>query len=560
MAGWEEDLNESIKQRERKEIHEKQVLTEFFSNARTAFEGIKSKLNSPYWGFVVDEAEPNKKIGLVVSKDGKFEFIYILEVKTSPQMGYRIKVCYLRNGELVGSYSVHSNKEVGYPVSPLGKAVSVDYLRGSVSQIFKNPANALRGWGVWKHEFPIDFEFIRKGVQSEESERRNMQQKNNSTIQNPANKTLDITVGIKEEDQPNFNWNKLKDVLKTNYSGEFLEEVKINKDLFSLTWSQSDVDKVLASAKNGGFAKYIASAGKGTLIEITDDKECIYQFIPKTDFKDLDLESIGVSETKEIKQSISILIVTVNEWEKKAVLELMEPWPTRKKILQGFLTKHTYNFGKFGNYKAAHVEVEMGTGERHGIQNVLRTAVEELKPKVVLLLGLAFGFDNKKYRFGDVLIARTIQPCEYGKLESSGDTSYRGIPKECGPILADRLKAHSQTWTHNWIEGIKGKKVQTHQGFVLSGEKVIDNKEFRDKLYESFKSFRPIGGEMEGGAAYSLIGYIDTTIEIILIKGIGDWADGNKNDDAQPFAAYTAVSLAKYVLSKPDVIDCLINP
>ncbi|MFY9224126.1 MAG: tetratricopeptide repeat protein, partial [Blastocatellia bacterium] len=44
-----------------------------------------------------------------------------------------------------------------------------------------------------------------------------------------------------------------------------------------------------------------------------------------------------------------------------------------------------------------------------------------------------------------------------------------------------------------------------------------------------------------------------------LIKSICDWADGEKNDKAQPFASFTATSLAKYVLSKLDVLHPLIN-
>ncbi len=61
---------------------------------------------------------------------------------------------------------------------------------------------------------------------------------------------------------------------------------------------------------------------------------------------------------------------------------------------------------------------------------------------------------------------------------------------------------------------------------------------------------------MEGAGAYEATERARDT-EIILIKAICDWADGSKNDRAQPYAAYTAVSLAHYVLSQPDVLSAL---
>ncbi len=91
-----------------------------------------------------------------------------------------------------------------------------------------------------------------------------------------------------------------------------------------------------------------------------------------------------------------------------------------------------------------------------------------------------------------------------------------------------------------------------HQGLLLSGPKLIDNKEFRDWLVREFANREPLGGEMEGAGAYEAAAR--DKVEVILIKGICDWADGHKNDRAQPFAASSAVSLAKHVLIKPHVL------
>ena len=46
-------------------------------------------------------------------------------------------------------------------------------------------------------------------------------------------------------------------------------------------------------------------------------------------------------------------------------------------------------------------------------------------------------------------------------------------------------------------------------------------------------------------------------MEIILVKAICDWADGDKNDRAQQFAADVAVDACHHLLSKSDVLEAL---
>lgn len=372
---------------------------------------------------------------------------------------------------------------------------------------------------------------------------------------NPNGQDLEIVIGIKQDKVALFQWNKLKEELYKVCNGEIssINKEKEKKGIYSFIWSGVDISKVLASAKNGNLDKSIISTGADTLLEIlTKDEECIYQFIPKIDFNEPKIKTINLDEIKKLKKHTKVLIMTFNDREKKALLHIMKPWPNEQEIFQGPISKHTYRFGQFGNYHAVHVQVQMGQDERSSTRNIIGTAISELKPKIILLLGVAFGFDNKNHRFGDILVAQKIQPYEYSKKERLGNTSYRGTLRECGQTLEDRLTNH--IWSHYWIEGIEGKKVQTLPGLVLSGNKLVNNKKFKDGLYKAFKHLSPIGGEMEGSAGYSAVDYIDRNIEIVLVKGICDWGDGNKNDDAQPFAAFTAISLVDHILSQPDVL------
>jgi nucleoside phosphorylase len=147
-----------------------------------------------------------------------------------------------------------------------------------------------------------------------------------------------------------------------------------------------------------------------------------------------------------------------------------------------------------------------------------------------------------------VLIAETIAPYDLAKVGELGDT-LRGQPLACGVTLRDRFVSGAEGWTFP----ASGRRLRVHTGLVLSGEKVIDRKEFRDHLLSHYPT--AIGGEMEGSGVYAAAARSGT--EVILVKAVCDFADGHKNDRGQPFAARAAVAFVERVLAKPDALDHL---
>lgn len=71
----------------------------------------------------------------------------------------------------------------------------------------------------------------------------------------------------------------------------------------------------------------------------------------------------------------------------------------------------------------------------------------------------------------------------------------------------------------------------------------MNNKEYRDKYFEA--ESEAIGYEMEAAGLYEAAA--EAKIPAILIKGISDWGDGQKDKKWQPAAAYLA---AHYVHCK----------
>ncbi|CAG8941374.1 unnamed protein product [Penicillium salamii] len=77
-----------------------------------------------------------------------------------------------------------------------------------------------------------------------------------------------------------------------------------------------------------------------------------------------------------------------------------------------------------------------------------------------------------------------------------------------------------------------------HYGIIASGSKVIKSASVRDRIGEAFNACCV---EME---AYGLMNYFPC----LVIRGISDFADGEKNDDWQGYASLTAAAYAKDLL------------
>jgi hypothetical protein len=117
---------------------------------------------------------------------------------------------------------------------------------------------------------------------------------------------------------------------------------------------------------------------------------------------------------------------------------------------------------------------------------------------------------------------------EHQKIGKNEDEiSLRGDKPSSSSRLLNRMRSADLLW--------EGPKV--HFGVVLSGEKLIDNLAFRDELLRLEPE--AIGGEMEGAGLY---------VDWVLIKGICDWADGNKKLEKELRQQTAASSAANFVL------------
>jgi nucleoside phosphorylase len=360
--------------------------------------------------------------------------------------------------------------------------------------------------------------------------------------------SVEIKVGDKGQD---FQWNHLRDYLQTTFGGEISDPEKSEKS-WNFQWIGTNSELISKYANKGIIDQEILLDRGCELIRLTKNKECLYEALPNIDLTPkAPRRDVEIKELQEKAQYVDLLLMTVTDIERRALLSKMDPWPGEEAILVGSISYNTYRFGQFGRYRAAQVESAMSSEGRDGARATLQAAIGELNPKAILLLGIAFGINPKRQHLGDVIIAESVYNYSLEK-KADSQSVLRGGETHCGPILSERFRVRRDDWK---LSRTENDFVKVHQGLLLSGPKLIDNKEFRDQLVSGFANREVLGGEMEGAGAYEAAER--ENIEIILVKGICDWADGDKNDRAQPFAAYSAVSLAHHVLCKPDAISQL---
>jgi nucleoside phosphorylase len=226
--------------------------------------------------------------------------------------------------------------------------------------------------------------------------------------------------------------------------------------------------------------------------------------------------------------------------ELRAVTHLLKPYPRRKKILLVYSGPETYYLGKFGAYNTVVTKCRMGAIGDGSVILATEQAQRLWNPKAIIMVGIAFGKDPTKQKIGDVLVASQI--ISYEQQRVGEDIIYRGSIPPSNTILLNRFE-NVQNWQFARPDGSYCSLIV---GSILSGEKLVDNPDFKATLFQQFP--QAVGGEMEGAGLCAASGRVGTAW--ILVKSICDWGDGKKHKKHQQLAAATAANLVHYVLSQ----------
>jgi|GEM_PF-754097 len=250
-----------------------------------------------------------------------------------------------------------------------------------------------------------------------------------------------------------------------------------------------------------------------------------------------------------------ILLVTVTDVEIEETRSKLTPLNGYPGVIKVFKDNYTYYIGKFGKYAVALVQTgSMGSMSSDGSILTVKTALDNIKSKIVIMVGIAFGVDENKQNIGDVLISETIIPYNLKRVGENG-TIPRGVEEQASSLLTSRFKSIT-TWENLLENDNKAKKIIAK---ILSGEELIDNKLRKDELLKDYPEAK--GGEMEGAGVAAAC---KNRAEWIIVKGICDFADGQKEKDKkrrQQIAIESAVSLCLELFASETVFkEKGINP
>ncbi len=259
---------------------------------------------------------------------------------------------------------------------------------------------------------------------------------------------------------------------------------------------------------------------------------------------------IGEDQIKSIRKEVDVVIITATDIEINAVMNLLTPYPRRKSILLTYVGPETYYIGKFGAHKVVVTKCRMGSIGEGSVILATEQAQRLWKPRAIIMVGLAFGKDPLKQNIGDVIVASQIVSYEQQRVGEK--VVFRGPISPTNTTLLNRFE-NTTGWQFVKPDGSISKRII---GPILSGEKLVDNPEYKAELFQQFP--QAVGGEMEGAGLCATSGRVG--VAWILVKSICDWGDGNKNSQHQPLAAAAAVSLVHHVLSQKTILRSIEKP
>lgn len=190
------------------------------------------------------------------------------------------------------------------------------------------------------------------------------------------------------------------------------------------------------------------------------------------------------------------------------------------------------------------------------------------KIEVVLVVGICAGMpldrnnSNATIELGDVVISRGIIQYDEGKMEKGRWIQKNKLQRPEDQGFLDKLEhidtdrdalkrfAHGyldDALEHKKFSDLKSKtsrKPEVHFGYVASGDTVVKTAAYRNEIEGRFPE-NPIGFEMEASGVLSAFNE-----KVIVIKGVCDYANEEKEKSWQAYAAVTSAAYMKAFLNE----------
>lgn len=251
---------------------------------------------------------------------------------------------------------------------------------------------------------------------------------------------------------------------------------------------------------------------------------------------------VAINRSELMNEGVDILLVTATQVETEAVLDAFKV-VNRERLARRFIGENTYlDLNTTGGARVFLVQSEVGSGGPQGATLTINDGIAALRPGAVIMVGIAFGLDRGKQQIGEVLVSAQILGYELqrrGRSSSGAEVIVRGDRVGASPRLLGRCRSASLDWC----------SAKVRFGLLLSGEKLVDDVDYRDELL-ALTPGEAMGGEMEGAGLYAAAHR--RKVDWIVVKAICDWADGRKRyqkERRQMLAARNAAHFVHHMIS-----------
>jgi len=217
---------------------------------------------------------------------------------------------------------------------------------------------------------------------------------------------------------------------------------------------------------------------------------------------------------------IDILMITVNDHEDRELRNRLSiNGHTQQAFQSDTSLSHYSDVGEINGQHIVLARSEMGSFSEGATYDTVKNAVQDLNPKLVICLGIAWGGDESSQNIGDLLISSQIQLGSNTKIKEN-EMNFRGPRPSTDQEAMKTVSITAAKLGHRF-----------HKGIIISKEDLFDNKFLRDS---AIKATGAIGGEMEAIGAFMALRDaskdLDKSFGLLVAKSICDWGY-NKNDN-----------------------------
>lgn len=234
-----------------------------------------------------------------------------------------------------------------------------------------------------------------------------------------------------------------------------------------------------------------------------------------------------------------VLVVTAARTATQAVMQSFQAAATRPPVPRRLEERMVQDLGIVNDMRVFMLPCDPILDSPSTCRQALARAIGAISPTAVILAGTVFGIDSTRESIGDVIVSQKLARFEIQPDPSAGGRlriNRRGEWADASPWLVSCLHSADLYWDES--------AARVRFGLILSGENLVDDAGFRQKL----RDWEPdaLGGELEGDGLY--LACQQAKVDWILVKGICGWAVGDNSADREERQSLAANNTARFVL------------